>query len=119
MLTAETSVRRAVRCSSAIVSAPQLHHRRAHLGQRGLEAVLQWTGIGNIAIDALFERELVLLVAATDIVALPVACAVAALTPVLFDDRVVESELAAGRFVEAGRNSGPSLRSRHPSRARA
>ena len=40
-------------------------HRRAHLGQRGLEAVLQWTGIGNIAIDAFFEREVVLLVAAT------------------------------------------------------
>ena len=66
-------------------------HRRAHLGQRGLEAVLQWTGIGNIAVDAFFEREVVLLVATTDIVALPVACAVAAFTPVLFDDRVVES----------------------------
>ena len=99
MLVADTRVIRAVRCRSAMESAPQLHMVDLILVTVMADVVLEASGVGDVGVDAFFEGEAAL---ATDIVALPVACAVGAFAPVFFHEIATDAHLAARAFVKAG-----------------
>ena len=56
-------------------------HGGLYLAQRERDIVLEAAGIGDIGVNALLERQLLV---AAEVIALPVPCAVGALAPVLF-----------------------------------
>ena len=74
-------------------------HGRAHLRQRLLHVIRELTGVGHVGIHTLLEGQLL---AAAEVVALPVARAVGALAPVLFHERAVDVDLVRRALVEAG-----------------
>ena len=74
-------------------------HGRAHLRQRLLDIVGELAGVGHVGVHALLEGQLL---AAAEVIALPVARAVGALAPVLLHERAVDVDLVRRALVEAG-----------------
>ena len=75
-------------------------HGRAYFQQCGGHAVRQRSGVGDIGVHALLKGELVL--RAAEVIALPVAGAGAALTPIFLHIAAADENLGGGGFVEAG-----------------
>ena len=73
-------------------------HRRADLGQRDVDVVLERAGVRDIGVNAFLEGELA---RAAEVVALPVAGAVRAFAPVLLVVRAVDLDLVRRALVEA------------------
>ena len=74
-------------------------HGGSYLVQALCHVVMQRTGVTDVGIDALLERQAL---PGTEVVALPVARPVGALAPVLFDVLTVYDELVCRGFVESG-----------------
>ena len=74
-------------------------HGRADLCQRLLDVIGELAGVGHVGVHALLEGQLL---AAAEVVALPVARAVGALAPVLLHERAVDVDLVRRALVEAG-----------------
>ena len=74
-------------------------HGGLDLAEGLADVVLEAAGVGHVGIHALLEGQLL---AAAEIVALPVARAVGALAPVLFHERAVDVDLVRRALVEAG-----------------
>ena len=74
-------------------------HGGLYLIKGELYVVVQGTGVSYVGIDAFLKGELA---CAAQIVSLPIAGAVAAFAPVLFNVSTVHEHLRAGSFIEAG-----------------
>lgn len=73
-------------------------HSGTNLGKRKINVVLQGTSVGNVGIYALFESHALL--AAAQVIALPVACTAGTFAPVLLHVLAVYHNLVVGSLVE-------------------
>ena len=64
------------------------------------DILFQRAGIRNVGVNTLFESEFLV---AAQVVALPVACAVGAFTPVLFNEGAADEKLLGRALVETGK----------------
>ena len=75
-------------------------HGGLDLVKRGLNIVVEGTGVGDIGINALFKAQLA---GTAQIVALPIAGTVGALAPVFLHVGTIDQNLVGGGLVEAGK----------------